>query len=116
MKVTVNDQTYGVRWKHTLPENERDFPKAFRKSGSPIHPFRGGTKCSIFLLTPNRQMLVSQGESRVYHTDQFNKDTGRKISMTRALDNLSIFNRSTRRKFWEAYFSRNGIKEQVKVN
>ena len=47
------------------------------------------------------------GEAWCSAEDQFNKETGRKIALTRALKNAG-FDKPARSLFWEAYFKKRG--------
>ena len=50
---------------------------------------------------------IGSGLASCSPRDQFNKNTGRKIALSRALD--EIFTRDERQLFWDAYFAaRNG--------
>ncbi len=49
------------------------------------------------------------GDSRLHPSDfdKFNKETGRKISLARAMEGLG-WDRETRTRVWKAYFARKG--------
>lgn len=49
----------------------------------------------------------SHGYAFCSHLDRFNRETGRKVALTRALQSLP---REIRKKFWEAYFNRTAPK------
>lgn len=76
------------------------------------------TECYIMELSEengvrNRRIICSA--AAVCHpADQFNRDRGRKISLTRALSSMyprsgenASLNKELRRKFWAAYLNRN---------
>jgi hypothetical protein len=51
--------------------------------------------------------VVAHGYAICSHRDQFNKNTGRKLALSRALSD--VFTREERQLFWDAYFqARNG--------
>lgn len=85
MKIEVDGKTYLVEWRHW--------------HGS-------GTDCEIYDLEKNR---VAQGNTQLAPEDmeKYNKETGRKLSLARALANLQA-SREDRTKAWKAYFARKG--------
>lgn len=56
-------------------------------------------KCQVF--TGN--LLIGDGESNCHPSDNFCKETGRKIALERAVARLD---RDTRREIWRLYFDR----------
>lgn len=66
-----------------------------------------GVLCLV--IEPETKKILADGYSKCAVTDNFNKNTGRKIAMARAMQE---FERPEREKFWNAYFAvRNGRKE-----
>ncbi len=67
------------------------------------------TTCKLFFL--NEDGSIDQiadscrGYSYCHASDQFNKETGRKVSLERALDD-GRFTREERREVWQNYFRR----------
>lgn len=107
-KVTIDETEYEVRFEHYPP------PDIDRKNITDKHNFHFcfGTICSI---TYKEIVDFDDGEIYTYEItgqselsikDQFNRNTGRKIALSRALHNL--FDRQTdlnkRLKFWRAYY------------
>lgn len=65
------------------------------------------TYCFIF--DENGETMVSPGLAKCSAKDQFNKNIGRKIALTNA---INPYDKSVRQQFWEGYFqARNGKKE-----
>ncbi len=94
MKVEINSDIYLVLWKHSRQSN---------------HISRGKTKCSIVKLykdenTPLVRLLIGTGETYCSSKDSYNKDVGRKISLTRALQKIFPSNKEIRKAFWNAYY------------
>jgi len=71
---------YSVRWVH------RHFPIS--------------TYCDIY--EENLPLPVGSGKAICHCTDQFCKETGRKISLARAMKNANM-TKNTRASIWEAY-------------
>ena len=58
------------------------------------------TYCDIY--SNNLPFPVGHGEASCYHTDTFCKDTGRKISLAKAMKN-AMLSKDKRKALWEAY-------------
>jgi hypothetical protein len=97
MKVKVGNTLYIVKWTHgnNTPE---------------IDGFRA-CECSIW----EGDVFYGLGFSWCHPNDNYNKETGRKLSLTNALKE-SGFNRETRTMFWKAYFNRKGVTNEVNVS
>ena len=71
-------------------------------------PVRGSTRCTIeeeYLYDGGGFREISHGHSECYVGDQFNKAIGRKIALTRAMQNPFLgFSKATRTKIWKRYF------------
>lgn len=87
MIATVNGKTYIVKWKHEI-NNE---------SNSVTH---------CFIRNTNKEVL-SHGQSVCDTRDQYSKQIGRKISLSRALN--SYVDRNQRKVFWESYDKEIGL-------
>ncbi len=83
MKVTIGDKTYKIAFEH---QNY----KALRRH----------TACHIFRDEP--AALIAEGLTSVHKNDTYCKETGRKLSLARALANAG-FTREERKLFWAVY-------------
>lgn len=74
----------------------------------------GNTLCEIRILDTTKGISTTlyKGRAICQIGDQYCKETGRKIALKRALENIN--NRDMRRAFWQAYHSRPGSKVTVK--
>ena len=63
------------------------------------------TSCEIVELDidGNVSKVISRGYAVCHPTDNFSKESGRKLSLTRAVNGL---NRADRKRIWNAYFTR----------
>lgn len=95
MIVEVNNEKYYVRWSHRNP-NGKGEPREIRKGLS--YPDRGASYCLITKNEPSGP-IVGVGSALVFHKDNFDKETGRKETLKRALIS-SIFNRAEKELFW----------------
>jgi len=100
-----------VSWRHQRPSDPATsivLPDAI--TGRAIYS-RGKTSCCIRLYGPDDDpkkvspFKISTGCTFCSYQDTFCKETGRKISMTRALNRL-FRSKEARRLFWEEYFGR----------
>lgn len=99
MKFTVNDKTYFVKWEYPdITEN------------IPVHTF---TVCKIYDNTTSYSEPLVEGGARLAEGDRFCKNTGRKISLNRALHKLfpdtltmhgDLFPKEARAIAWAEYF------------
>lgn len=114
---------YKICWKH-IPDpiysddvhvkrefelNEKSLTQIEDKEGTRIA--NGLSACRIYDTKLDKE--IAEGISITAVMDSFNKETGRKIALKRALDNLTANERLTtvearkrRTMFWEAYRSR----------
>lgn len=74
MKFTINDKTYFVKWEY--PDITKNIP---------VHTF---TVCKIYDNTTSYSEPLVEGGARLAEGDRFCKNTGRKISLGRALKKL----------------------------
>ena len=117
MEVKVEGKKYEVKFAHEKAIGERQ-PHGPR----PMVPI--GTKCVISQVNGKKVTTVATGYSRVAKGDQFDRSTGRKVALEKAL--VSIWpqskikydaesglkksiaparNRECRKQFWSKYFA-----------
>ena len=107
MKVqTSNGTIYYVEFDHVNPITSK----------LPVADGDAGTYCKI-RYSNHTGDIVSQGRTYLHPNDYkaFNKDLGRKESMTRAIKALHL-KKNDRRAFWNAYYKRfpkNATKERM---
>jgi hypothetical protein len=58
------------------------------------------TYCDI--INPNINVIIGTGESSCHHRDHFCKETGRKLSLARAMKNANL-PKEERKVIWEIY-------------
>jgi hypothetical protein len=104
----TNGEVYHVTWQY-----ENRFEERYK------------THCLVSQIYPdNTKMLIVRGTAECSYKDQFNKNKGRKLSLSRALiterptvefptkEHLQIwapvFDRNLRKEFWDAYFKMRG--------
>lgn len=89
MKVELEGGTFRVRWDHELNSDELPSPRQ--------------TSCMIELLQNASWETVADGVARCNPSDHFERNRGRKLSLSRALAAVSAFTAEHRRAFWAAY-------------
>jgi len=122
MIVKIEDTIYKVSWKHTMPTETRS--KLF---GIVLEKSNGSTRCTIEVIkdmttNPYVTELVDTAVAFCHSNDQFNKSTGRKYSLRKALkgwgcdilytlsaEAIKTYNwelrlKAQRKLFWDAYF------------
>jgi len=82
MRVIINTTTYNVKFSHYQNKVKHSF-----------------TECKI---TINEKQFIGVGCAIVHPKDNFCKEKGRQISLTKALNNLK-FEREDRTIFWNEY-------------
>jgi len=99
MKINYNGIEYSIYWKFLRYEPYKDFNH--KTSKEIFVPQNEYTECYIESLTKGIQII-----SRATKTppDQFNKEIGRKLSFTRALQLLFPDRKEARKFFWHCYF------------
>ena len=109
MKVEINGEVYIIGWQH------RRYSCDFRFNELPSE-----TVCTI-KRQDIRGYIVARGVAHCSKKDNFCKETGRKVSLTRAIEQIVRMNhvpvfkdKETRRKVWETYFNRKGEKNASK--
>lgn len=122
MIVKIEDTLYKVSWKHTFPET------GGKMSSRIIEKTQGSTRCTIEVIkdmttNPYVTELIDTAVAFCHSNDQFNKSTGRKYSLRKALSmwKLMVFGlekvtdqkeyqrlkeeaKRQRKLFWDAYF------------
>lgn len=96
MIVEVNSVKYYVRWSHRNPNSEDTKVREIRKGL--FYPDKGASYCLITKNEPSGP-IVGVGAANVFCKDNFDKDTGRKETLKRALVS-SIFNKAEKQLFW----------------
>lgn len=86
MIIQSGDQTYRVTWNH---EQAPTFTRCIIKDDA-------------------SKVVLSEGYAALSPRDTYNRNTGRKVALAYALDNLAITDRAFRRKFYEAYHAMRG--------
>lgn len=90
MKFTVNDNTYFVKWEY--PDVTENIP---------VHTF---TVCKVYDNSTSFSEPLVEAGARLAEGDRFCKNTGRKISLGRALEKLFPHEKFAREIAWEEYF------------
>jgi hypothetical protein len=105
----VKGQTFGISFTH-------EKLIGYNENGEKI-AYPHGTICTIHLLDRNGQSLARwEGHAYCHSNDQFKKETGRKIALTRALYGLASqcsLTKHDRALFWDAYFDRKNPARKV---
>lgn len=94
MKFTVNDKTYFVKWEYGLEPNKNGY-------------FSTGTFCKIYDNTTSFSEPLVESSCICNPNERFCKNTGRKISLGRALHKLFPGGRDGRKAraiAWAEYF------------
>lgn len=90
MKLQLGANTYFVRWHHGVEADKRA---------------RKITECRIYMCGEDKvEIEVAYGKATTHQLDAFVKNTGRKISLTVALED-SKFSKEERGLIWNTYFS-----------
>ena len=99
MRVEYGKESYLVSFRHEFPgKEEKD---GYRK-----------TVCEVYRLGPRKSVppereLISTGVATCSPLDQFQKEVGRKVSLTRALQETApSLNKDFRAAIWKTYFNR----------
>lgn len=102
MKVQVNNKVLIVKWKHIAPENKIYSDKLKKKDKSFLYNNRyinGSTECLIKDVE-NPEVSIYSGHTYCSPLDQFNKQKGRIVSLTKAIKHLP---KDVRTQFWLSY-------------
>jgi len=106
MRVHYQDKDYWVGFKH------EHFTKLMGGSylDDPIFTSgvwaKGRTICTITAGDKENPIVVGYGEASCSEKDNFIKEIGRRMSLTRALEMSFGDNREARKTFWETYHAR----------
>lgn len=84
LNINIGGESLRITFRHFT--SEKDFP---------------GTECLVY--RGEEQVPTLEGRSFITGKDMFNKETGRKISLARA---IHLLPREDRAKIWGAYFNR----------
>ena len=92
---STTDRVFNVFWEHTqkMEVGERSY-------------FRGLTRCTIMEGAHPEDYEVAFSIALCSVKDTFCKESGRKVSFTRALNELFPNNKGARTKMWKQYFDR----------
>lgn len=101
MHLKVNDETWRIQFRHEFYRKTWEEKGATVRKDIPHQP--NVTTCNILNVKGKEESSVCSGKAVRNVTDNFNKEIGRKLSMTRAIMGLS---KDVRRQIWQAYFSR----------
>ena len=63
------------------------------------------TICQLITVDGDNEIVFAQGESSCHPKDNFNKETGRKVALQKALAKTP-FDKNQRRQVWNNYFAR----------
>ena len=105
MQVKVTRAKYEVSWTHFVKnstfkvgEDEKVSQKLLDLSGKPARKGRYGTVCYI----RKGRSIVTGGVAIVHPKDKFDVETGRKLSLAQALQEVGT--KAVRKLFWKKYF------------
>jgi hypothetical protein len=102
MKVRITRATYSVKWVHVNPVGQFHVGEDER-----IDQIPGKPTCTVCFL--KKGVMKSSGVAKVHPKDmrqgRFNPDTGRKLSLSRALDGTRL-TKPFRKLFWDAYLGK----------
>ena len=85
MKVTCCGTNLMIKWRHTMDDSGRK------------------TLCQLYEIGKDRELfLLKKGAAFCHPQDQYCKSTGRKISLSRTLQNSQL-DKYSRRLVWEQY-------------
>jgi hypothetical protein len=94
MKISFGEELYLVKFQHEVPGKEEK--RGYRK-----------TLCQVYKLLQDERQLISSGTAVCGPLDQFQKEVGRKVSLTRALQTIGpCLNKKLRTEIWKEYFAR----------
>ena len=95
MKVDYGQESYLVNFRHEFPGKEGK--KGYRRTVCQVYKL--GPKESF----PDKRELLNTGVATCSPLDQFAKEVGRKVSLTRALQGSE---KDFRTAIWKTYFNR----------
>lgn len=106
MKVSIGENVYLVKFNHVQEGiNVSKSKLSKREEKIDLLPVRH-TECKILLEQEDKDIpgFVGIGYSRCHPNDNFNKETGRQLSLKKALED-GEFDKDTRTIFWDNYRS-----------
>jgi len=107
MKVELRGKICAIQFEHELP---------VKRIGLKTYPpklifVQGQTTCIIMQETPHlfavKAVELCRGVARCHENDAFVKETGRAVSLRKAITNIPFpTEKEERARFWKAYFER----------
>jgi hypothetical protein len=94
VKVQVEDIPLIIKWRH----NSKNQVEVI--DGDVIKPL--STQCLIYMYLDGKKELFKKTEALCSFNDRFNKQKGRKVSLTRAIQS---YPKEQRKLFWDSYKS-----------
>ena len=112
MIVKTRDNVLKIRWAHIadvdkeLTEKSKEKMEFELKQVSDRKRVQGATRCTIMdMETEKGPAVIAITQAWCSVKDQYSKETGRKVSLTRALHHLKL-DKKQRTDVWHAYFNR----------
>jgi len=100
MRVEIQNGMYEITWKH---KREGEMQGQCRDEMHFVAFPKGGlTICMITAIQGEEKRIIGKGEAVCSFQDCYCKNTGRKISLSRALKQ-DVFNKAIRTKIWTEY-------------
>jgi len=97
MRLDWANQTYFINFQHDIYDEPRYHHGVWVK---------GKTVCTIEQGPKDEPIITGYGEAYCSEDDQFQKELGRRMSLTRALEMLWPDSREARRAAWKVYHER----------
>ena len=98
MKINIQGQDYSFKFYHTNPQHEESPGKLSKKVETEVkEPLIRATTCVIYNSAGDS---VASGSANVHPKDVFNREKGRRISLSRA---MSSWDKEVRAQVWEEY-------------
>jgi hypothetical protein len=113
MNVTIGNDRYAVEWWHDRgwkrrePDKDATTCEIWLYCNTDEIQKRGNKNIRIREIQDGAMVFVCTGVAKLAKGDNFSKDKGRKVSMTKA---LKQFSKPSRKTFWEEYFKMRGNK------
>ena len=106
VKVKGRDRAMSIRWTHRHPEKDSDYLEFENIAIKKQSHIKGATRCTLAMLDKEgNKEIVAITQAWCSVKDPYNKERGRKISLTRALNEAGL-NKEERTQVWEAYLNR----------
>lgn len=99
--VKHGDFTYSIRWNHQ-PESPRVLITELEDGHNMVSEVAGHTQCTVWQMDDS-EPIVHEGYALCSVKDTYNKETGRKVSLARAIQDLP---KEVRTEIWGAYLAR----------